>query len=106
MAFPFRVGQWVKLAVAQPSGGIKMQRAIFMPERQPVFNADGTVKVDDQGQPVSVLIETVHLVNDSGETFQIVPSAGLTLEAITDVAELPASRRAHLPDGYNPAARR
>lgn len=106
MAFPFRVGQWVKLAVAQPNGAIKMQRAIFMPERQPVLRPDGTVAVDEAGQPVFRLVETVHLVNDAGETIQVIPSAGLNLEAITDVADLPASRRGHLPAGYNPSTRR
>jgi hypothetical protein len=49
--------------------------------------------------------DSVHIVDDAGETVQVVPHAFAEWQPVVDVADIPAPRRAHLPDGYNPATR-
>lgn len=82
----FRNGQWVKVSL--PKGGYAV--GIFMPERGP----GGTI------------VETVHLVEEDGTTGQVVAAKGLTLTAVTDTKELPESRRAHLPEDFDPSVMR
>lgn len=79
----FRNGQWVKVGLPNGSQAV----GIFMPERGP----GGSI------------VETVHLVADDGSTSQVVTAQGLAISAVTDVKELPESRRAHLPENYDPS---
>jgi len=80
----FRRGQWVNANLKE---GVAV--GIFMPERR-----GGRI------------VNTVHLVAADGTTSQVLDADGLDLSAVTDLNDLPESRRAHLPEGYNPAVQR
>jgi hypothetical protein len=47
----------------------------------------------------------MHLVDNQGLTVKVLPIRANT-EAVTKVTDVPKSRRAHLPDNYNPATKR
>ena len=73
-----RNGQWMK---------VDGQLAIHIGRNAyHLINADGTTQCDMNGKAVVV--------------------TGGTVIPVTDVADLPASRRSHLPPGFNPATQR